>query len=132
MIGILSGLLSGIFYALLIILIRVFSQKMNPYVLVFFQNLFIAFILFPFVKVFPAEKLWLFALMGATHATAAPFLYYRGLRSVLASRAAVLGYLEPVGAIIFSIILLGEIPGMRSYLGGALIILSGYLTIKEK
>lgn len=129
--GVLSGLLSGIFYAVLVILVRVFTQRINPYVMVFFQNLFIVLMLLPFAAPLPLNKLWVFAVMGAVHSTAAPYLYYRGLQSVMASRAAVLGYLEPVGAIIFSILLLGEMSGIASYIGGGLIILSGYMTIKE-
>jgi len=50
---------------------------------------------------------------------------------VQANRAAVLGYLEPVGAIIFSMIFLSEFPPMNAYIGGGLILLSGFLTVKE-
>jgi len=131
LIGITSGLVSGVAYAVLVILVRVFTQKFNPYVLVFIQNSFMALILLPFVRVFPVERMWIFALMGALHSTAAPFLYYKGLSSVQANRAAVLGYLEPVGAIIFSMIFLAEFPPLNAYIGGGLILLSGYLTVKE-
>ncbi len=132
LIGIASGLASGLFYAILIILIRLFSQRMNPYVLVFFQNLFMTLILLPFIKAVPLDKLLFFALMGAMHSTLAPYLYYFGLRRIQANRAAVLGYLEPVGAIIFSMIFLSEMPHLRAYIGGAIVLLSGYLTITEK
>ncbi len=132
LLGIISGLLSGFFYAILIVLIRVFMQRMNPYVVVFFQNLFMALMLLPFVNVLPYEKIWIFVIMGLLHSTLAPYLYYWGLRSVLATRTAVLGYLEPVGAIIFGMIFLAEAPPMRAYIGGALILVSGYLTIREK
>ncbi|GBE02644.1 MAG TPA: DMT family transporter [Nitrospirae bacterium] len=131
LLGILSGLASGFFYALLVIFVRVFTQRMNPYMMVFFQNLFMVMMLLPFIREVPYERLWLLAVMGAVHSTAAPFFYYRGLMVVQASRAAVLGYLEPVGAIIFSIIFLKEFPGARSYVGGVLIILSGYLAVSE-
>ncbi len=131
LVGISSGLFSGLAYALLVILVRVFSQRFNPYVLVFIQNLFMAMILLPFVRDVPLEKMWIFALMGVFHSTAAPFLYYKGLSSVQANRAAVLGYLEPVGAIIFSMIFLKEFPPLNAYIGGGLILLSGYLTIRS-
>jgi drug/metabolite transporter (DMT)-like permease len=131
LLGIASGLLSGFFYALLIVLVRFFTQRFNPYVLVFLQNLFMALLLLPFINYVPFEKLWLFIIMGAVHSTIAPFLYYKGLSSVLANRAAILGYIEPVGAIIFSMIFLNEYPHLRAYFGGGLIVLSGYLTIKK-
>jgi len=69
--------------------------------------------------------------MGIVHSTIAPVLYYKGLQTVTANRAAVLGYLEPVCAIIFSMIFLREVPGIYSLAGGALIIFSGYLTVRD-
>ena len=53
-------------------------------------------------------------------------------KHVSANRAAVLGYLEPVCAIIFSMLLLKEIPGTHSIFGGILIIFSGYVTMSDK
>ena len=131
LLGIASGLLSGFFYALLIILVRIFAQRTNPYILVFFQNLFMALMLLPFIRSIPFEKFWIFAFMGIMHSTAAPFLYYRGLRSVQANRTAILGYIEPVGAIILSMIFLNEFPHLRAYFGGGLILFSGYLIIRK-
>lgn len=132
LLGILSGLLSGIFYAVLVISIRVFARRMNPYVMAFIQNIFMVLILASFVEFPEPQKIPLYLLMGALHSTIAPFLYYKGLSLVQANRAAILGYLEPVGAIIFSVIFLNEIPPIRSYIGGGLIILSGYITAREK
>jgi len=132
LVGILSGLTSGVAYAVLIVLARVFTKRFNPYALVFVQNAFIVMMLLPFVRVFPVEKMWIFGLMGLLHSTAAPFLYYRGLRDVRASSTAILGYLEPVGAIILSIVFLGEWPASQALVGGMFIIFSGYLTIRER
>jgi drug/metabolite transporter (DMT)-like permease len=69
--------------------------------------------------------------MGIVHSTMAPILYFKGIQLVTANKAAVLGYLEPVCAIIFSIFFLNEHPGVNSIIGGALIIFSGYLTLKD-
>ena len=68
--------------------------------------------------------------MGIVHSTVAPILYYKGLQTVTANRAAVLGYLEPVSAILFSMVFLNEIPHLYSFFGGVLILFSGYLTIR--
>ncbi len=132
LLGIASGLASGIAYAVLVILVRVFTQRFNHYVLVFFQNAFMAFFLLPFAEPVPLRTLWVFALMGAIHSTVAPFLYYRGLKNVEANRAAILGYLEPVGAIIFSMVFLSEYPDPVAIIGGALIILSGIIVVRER
>lgn len=128
--GIMSGLFSGFAYALIIIVSRVYAQNYSPLVMCFFQNVMISLILLPFVGMFPREALWSFLLMGLVHSTVAPVLYFKGMGLVRANRAAILGYLEPVGAIIFGMMFFSEYPAPQSLAGGALIIYSGYLTLK--
>ena len=128
--GLAAGLLSGVAYAVIIILSRSFSQQFAPVVLSFWANTFIVSMLLPFIRVFPLHAWKIFLFMGVVHSTIAPILYFKGLQSVTANRAAVLGYLEPVSAILLSMIVLKENPGTNSILGGMLIIFSGYLTIK--
>ena len=128
--GITAGLVSGFAYAVVVILIRIYTQSFNPVVLAFFSNAVIAILLAPFVREFPVNALWSFLVMGIVHSTIAPILYFKGLRYVSAGRTAVLGYLEPVIAIIFGIIFLSELPGKGSIIGGLLIIFSGYLTLR--
>lgn len=131
-IGVISGLGSGFFYALLIVMVRAFVKRQNPYVLVFFQNLFIVLYLMPFFRPISLETLALMCIMGLVHSTVAPYLYYYGLTGVPAHRAAVLGYLEPLGSIVFGMIFFNEWPGTAVYAGGLLILVSGYLTIKKR
>jgi len=128
--GIMLGLFSGFAYAILILLARFYAQNYKPLILCFFQNLVIALILLPFVKVFPHEALWSFLLVGIVQSTVAPITYFKGLSMVEANRAAVLGYMEPVGAITFGMIFFKEYPTAPSLIGGALIIFSGYRTLK--
>ena len=128
--GITAGLVSGFAYAVVVILIRIYTQSFNPVVLAFFSNAVIAILLAPFVREFPVNALWSFLVMGIVHSTIAPILYFKGLRYVSAGRTAVLGYIEPVIAIIFGIIFLSELPGKGSIIGGLLIIFSGYLTLR--
>lgn len=129
--GILAGLTSGFAYAGVIIAARVLTQALKPLVLAFLSNSVVALILLPFVKEFPLNSLWIFVLMGVVHSTIAPLLYYSGLKHVSANRAAILGYLEPVSAIIFSMIFLHEVPGMISIAGGMMILVSGYITLRR-
>jgi drug/metabolite transporter (DMT)-like permease len=128
--GILAGLLSGVAYAIIIIFIRIHAKNFNPLVLAFFTNASILLFLIPFINEFPLKALWSYLVVGIVHSTIAPILYYKGLQIVTANKAAILGYLEPVSAIIFSMLFLNEIPGINSVIGGMLIILSGYLTLK--
>lgn len=129
--GIAAGLFSGFAYAVLIIFLRMHAQKFHPLVLAFFTNLTIALMLAPLIRGIPYDALWSCLFIGIVHSTIAPMLYYRGLQSVTANRAAVLGYIEPVFAIAFSAMLLNEIPGIHSIIGGVLVIYSGYLTLKS-
>ena len=127
--GILSGLASGVAYAFLIILVRLMAPKEDPLVLVFFTNLMMCVLLLPFINEFPVSSAWSFALVGVFHSTLAPLLYVYGLRTVHANTAAILGYLEPVSAILMGILFLAEIPGMAAALGGVLILVSGYIAV---
>ena len=128
--GMAAGLASGISYAIIIIMSRSFSGHFSPVVLSFWSNVFIVAMLLPFIREFPSESWKSFLVMGTVHSTVAPVLYFKGLRTVTANRAAVLGYLEPVSAILFSMLFLNERPGAYSVIGGVLIVISGYLTIK--
>lgn len=131
--GILAGLFSGFTYAVIVILFRIFAQNFSPLVMTFSQNVIIALILAPFIEISPAlfSGLWAFAVMGVLHSTIAPVLYFRGMKEVTANRAAILGYIEPVGAIILGIVFLGETINYRIIIGGAMILFSGYLTLRE-
>ncbi|HET6514255.1 MAG TPA: DMT family transporter [Thermodesulfovibrionales bacterium] len=131
--GILAGLFSGFAYGMLVILIRIFAQNYHPMIMTFFQNLVVAALLVPFVGMERgySSAPWAFGVMGIVHSTIAPLLYFRGMRVVTANRAAILGYLEPVCAIIFGAIFLGEVITYKTVIGGALILFSGYLTIRD-
>ncbi|MFZ5998515.1 MAG: DMT family transporter [Nitrospirota bacterium] len=133
--GILSGLFSGFAYAVLIITFRVLAQNFHPLVMTFFQNSMIALLLLPFVRVtgtVAVSDFWIFAAMGIVHSTIAPVLYFKGLGLVTSNRAAILGYLEPVCAIMLGVLFLGETVTIKTVIGGIMILFSGYLTIKEK
>jgi drug/metabolite transporter (DMT)-like permease len=132
MTGIVAGLASGFAYAMIVIFLRMYSGKFRPLVFVFLTNITIIILLSPFIRTLPVHALWSYLFMGIIHSTIAPILYFRGLQEVSANRAAVLGYLEPVCAIVFSMLFLSEIPGMHSVIGGILIIFSGYLTLRDQ
>jgi drug/metabolite transporter (DMT)-like permease len=132
--GIIAGLVSGIAYAFIIITFRLFSQNYHPLILTFSQNIIIALILLPFSGLDKGinQELWAVVVMGIVHSTIAPLLYFRGMRTVTANNAAILGYLEPVCAILLGFIFLDEIIGFRTILGGSMILSAGYLTIRVK
>jgi drug/metabolite transporter (DMT)-like permease len=130
-VGIASGLISGAAYAVLILMVRAFSLNIHPVPMCYFQNLAILLMLLPFVGTPPAGAVWSFLVMGIAHSTVAPILYFKGMHYVTANRAAILGYIEPFGAIIFGMIFFGEYPRTIAYVGGALILYSGYLALSR-
>lgn len=129
--GIASGLFSGVMYAVIILVFRVYARRYDPVLLTLSQNLIICLMLWPFISDFPVGAFPIFIAVGILHSTAAPLLYFKGLQAVPAVRAALLGYLEPVGAVALGAIFFGEYPGAGVFLGGALILLSGYLSLRD-
>jgi len=131
--GIIGGLFSGVAYALLVIILKISSRTVHPLFMTLWQNLVIVAVLLPFVRV-PDDLRSLFlacAVMGIVHSTVAPVLYFKGLQRVTANKAAILGYLEPVSAILLGALFLGETITSRNILGGTLILLSGYITARD-
>lgn len=128
--GIMAGLVSGFAYAIIVILARVMRQGTDTLFMSFMINAVSVVVIAPFIREIPVNAAWTLVFMGIVHSTIAPLLYYGGFRTVTANKAAVLGYLEPVSAIIFSMIFLNETPGLNAVAGGALILFSGYLTLK--
>lgn len=131
--GILAGLLSGFAYAVLVILFRIFARNFHPVLMAFSQNIVIALLLLPFVEIHRGllSALWAFIVMGVVHSTIAPVLYFRGMQEVTANRAAILGYLEPLCAILLGVAFLGEGIEQRTVIGGVMILLSGYITVRD-
>lgn len=129
LVGILSGTVSGVSYAAIVILGRILAQEFSPVVMSFATNSVIVVLLAPFIGLPPVTAVWAFLVTGIVHSTIAPIFYYHGLQQVSANRTATLGYLEPVCAILFGALLLHEHPGMNSLFGGLLIIISGFLVI---
>jgi len=131
--GVIAGILSGISYAFLILIIRRISQTFSPLFIIFIQNAVISIVLLPFVvNSHPLQIMPYMVIMGVIHSTLAPLLYIDGLKTVKANEAAVLGYLEPVGAIVLAMIFLKEVPDLKALIGGVLIVYSGLIVIKGR
>jgi drug/metabolite transporter (DMT)-like permease len=132
--GIIAGALSGLAYACLIIVIRRVAPIYSALFITFVQNGIVALILLPFVYTVPLtfDMLPYLVTLGIVHSTIAPLLYVQGLQSVRANEAAILGYFEPVGATVLAYIFFSEVPGAPALLGGALILYSGYIIIRNR
>ena len=132
--GIIAGASSGFAYALIILMLRTVASRYSSLFIIFIQNSIMSLSLLPFILSInlPLQTLPYLFTMGMVHSTIAPILYVQGFKSVKANEAAILGYFEPVGAIILALVILNEVPGMTALLGGALILFSGYMILKAR
>jgi len=130
--GIIAGASSGLAYAFIILTVRGIVSRFSALFIVFIQNLIVALVLLPFVigTGISYDALPFLITMGFIHSTLAPMLYVDGIRTVKANEAAILGYFEPVGAIILAFIFLHEIPEIMALFGGGMIIFSGIMILK--
>ncbi|MEO5361383.1 MAG: EamA family transporter [Nitrospirota bacterium] len=132
-IGILCGLASGAAYGAVIVTLKIISGTYDKYIVVFFQNLFITVLLLPFAGPVPhdVKSILIILVIGGIYSTAATYLYYSGITHVGANKTAILGYIEPIGAIFLGALVLSEMPDALSLFGGLMIITAGYIIIKK-
>jgi drug/metabolite transporter (DMT)-like permease len=124
--GVLWGLLSGFTFALLAIANRYLSQKYSSLVIAFFQDFFAALLLLPlFFLIQPALStinILLLVILGVFCTAGSHSLFIKGMRFIKAQTASIISSLEPVYGIILAFLLLGEVPSLRTILGGAVIL----------
>jgi len=68
-------------------------------------------------------------VMGLIYTALCFSLFTDGLRFVPVEHAGIIGYLEPVTAPVWALILIGERPPLATWIGGALIIVAGVIAI---
>ncbi len=134
--GILAGTASGAAYAFVIIYSRRLSQ------LHLHHKAIVLLLWMTVIATAPAvlaadyslniRTAGLLLVTGVMHSTTAPLMYFSALRRVMAQHAAILGYIEPLAAIPLAFLFLSEKPPFLALLGGVLIILSGYLVVRER
>ena len=135
-IGIIFGLFSAFCYAFLIIIAKYIISSIKSLILMFYENLIsvgIIFLLFPFIRnqlMVTKYVLILYIILGFTHNFIAPLLYLEGLKRIKAQHVAILGYVEPVSAILMEILILNYMPAIGTIIGGFLILFSGFIIIK--
>jgi drug/metabolite transporter (DMT)-like permease len=133
LLGIAVGAGGALSYAFMIMLSRKFSVHVPVVTWVFYTNLVVCLWVAPWAltSALPDARQWgILAIVGSVHAVFAACCYLWGIRGVRAQTASVLGYLEPLGAVALAALFLAETPTWLAFTGGALILLSGYLTVR--
>ncbi|MBI2076196.1 MAG: DMT family transporter [Candidatus Aenigmarchaeota archaeon] len=134
--GIMFGIVSGLFYALVIIVYKHILKGLSVLHMMLYRYVISALILFPFVMLeapaINASILVLLFITAMIFTVASSLIHAFGIKHVKAQHAGILGYLEPVAGTTYAFFLLSEVPTAFTFVGGALIILGGYLAIKSQ
>jgi drug/metabolite transporter (DMT)-like permease len=124
--GLLWGVFAGASFALLAVGNRALASRRSAGEIAFWQNAVAALCLLPALVIAPAlptaRDLVLLLVLGLVCTALAHTLFIRSLRALSAHTASVVACLEPVYGIVLAVVLLGEIPALRTLCGGALIV----------
>jgi len=134
--GIIWGIVSGISFALLTIYNRKMTQKHDAIIIAFYQDLFAALLLLPFMFFIPlhinAQDFVFLIILGVFLTAFAHNLFIQGLKFVKAQLASIIGTLEPVYGIILAFFILNEVPTLDSVIGGIIIVAAVIMNILIK
>ena len=134
-VGILAGIASGIIYAFQIMISKYASSTYSGYTQAFWSFPVAAIILLP-VGIAPLDivldNLVYLILLSIFPTILAVSLYFNGLKKVKAHSASILGLIEPVSAVILSVLLLHEQISTLEMIGGVLILAGVALVITDK
>ena len=124
--GVLWGLLSAFTYALLSLANRKFSSGYPASLVSFYEQATGTVVLLPalfvFKPSFTALDIGMLAIMGIVFTAIAHTLFIGGLRTVKVRTAGIITGLESVYGVVAALLFLGEIPGIREVIGGAIIL----------
>jgi len=135
LLGVIFGILAGIFYAFQILDSRYISPIYPGYTQAFWGLTFTALVFFPAALGTPVSSvqnnLLLLILLGIFPTAISISLYFNGLKWVKASNASIVALLEPVSAASLSVLVLQEAISMTTLVGGALILTGALIASRE-
>jgi drug/metabolite transporter (DMT)-like permease len=126
---------TALIYAVLMLVGKRLLTRMSSLVLALGQYLVACVLLLPAAIMLPGAssgKEWgALAALGIVHTTTAILIFLAGLRLVRADHAAVITYAEPVTAVIFAALFLGEPVSWVTAVGGGAVIFAGILVARS-
>lgn len=128
-IGILFGLGAAVFYAI-VILLNKFIKNVEGIHRTFLQFLSAIVVLFPYVIMTSGMTLrslngigWInLLIVGFVHTGITYCMYFSSLKELPGQKAAILSYIDPLVAVLISVIILGETMTVWQVIGGFLIL----------
>jgi RarD protein len=134
-IGILYALTAAVSYAFLLIILKKLREDTPTLTITFYQTAVNAALLLPFCafRYFPVStKGWAsLIILGTVHTALAGLVYIYAVKGVKAQHIGIIAYLEPLSAMVFGLIFLGEQPGWQDMAGGLLIIAAGVMVLRR-
>jgi drug/metabolite transporter (DMT)-like permease len=135
--GIAAGIASGLFYGGNLLALKSMQGRLEASSMIFAESLVTAVLLLPLGiyevvtqnYVFTAKDVLIAAMLGLIPAAIGFTLFVHGLQYIKVQHGAIIGYLEPVSAPIYALIILGQWPSGWTVMGGALIVLAGVIVI---
>lgn len=129
MIGILFGLGAAVLYAS-VVLVNKFIKNVDGIHRTFLQFLAAIVVLIPYVAATSGMNLavldgigWVFLLViGLVHTGVTYCMYFSALREVPGQKAAILSYIDPLVAVLVSVLVLGEKMTVWQAIGGVMIL----------
>ncbi|CAA9533538.1 MAG: hypothetical protein AVDCRST_MAG79-1134 [uncultured Thermoleophilia bacterium] len=131
------GLLTGLSYAVLIVLGKTLRREVSGVAVAFWQYGGVAVLLAPVALagrgLEPASLRQLGALvvLGVVLTGLCGLLYVLALGNVPAQAIGILSYLEPVSAAVLAALVLDEAVGLRTVLGGLLVLAAGLVVVLQ-
>jgi len=124
--GAVWGMVSGFTFAVLSLINRKVVQTYSSLVIALYQNAFAACVLLPFLWMgdwtLSGRQIVFLAFLGFFCTALAHALFIRSLVFITAQLASITSVLEPVYGMILAFLLLGEVPRVRTLLGGGIIL----------
>lgn len=124
--GAIWGLLSGLSFALLQLLNKGYRQRYGAVAIAFYQNLFAWLSLLAIAPLgslaLSTGDMGLLLILGVLCTAVAHTLFIESLAVLRTQTASVISALEPLYGIVLAALLLGEVPNLRTLLGGSLIV----------
>ncbi|MBN2601011.1 MAG: EamA family transporter [Candidatus Marinimicrobia bacterium] len=124
--GVVWGVLSGFSFALLTVINKVYADTYSALNIAFYQNGIAALILLPFALMIPkalsVSDIGYIFLLGIFCTALAHTLFIHSMRQIRAFTAGIAAGMEPVYGIMLALLILGEIPALRTVIGGVIIL----------
>lgn len=131
--GIISGVLSGLFFALRNLTMKSNSSKYNSSALMFYQFLFISIVFIPFLFTQDSSQTISFLpyilCLGIITTAVGHTVFVKSLKNFKVSTASIIASSQPVFGILIGVFFLKEIPSLVTIVGGGIILSTVFVEI---